>query len=97
VLLPVRFNDGRDVPHEWLGDAVLEIVERFGAASHETQRIEGHWRHAGTLYRDDLARIIVDLPDSAAARRWMKAFKTRWKRKLEQIDLWMVSYVVTIE
>ena|SRR5688500_9400645 len=40
VLLPLQFNDGRDVPAEWLADAVLEIVEQFGAASYEPQQIE---------------------------------------------------------
>ena len=97
VLLPLQFNDGRDVPAEWLADAVLEIVGRFGAASYETQRIEGHWRDAGTLYRDNLVRLVVDIPDSAANRRWMKQFKERWKKKLEQLELWMVSYHVNIE
>ena len=33
VLLPLRFNDGREVPPEWLAEEVLEVVERFGAAS----------------------------------------------------------------
>jgi hypothetical protein len=51
----------------------------------------------GRLYRDNLVRLIADVPDTAKNRRWMKAFKARWKAKLEQIDLWMVSYVVTIE
>ncbi len=43
VLLPLQFNDGRDVPSEWLAEAVLEIVAHFGAASYETQKVEGHW------------------------------------------------------
>ena len=38
MLLPLRFNDGREVPGAWMADAVLEIVERFGAASYETQK-----------------------------------------------------------
>jgi hypothetical protein len=97
VLLPLQFNDGRDVPAEWLADAVLEIVERFGAASYETQKVEGHWRSAGALYRDTLVRLVVDVPDSTAHRRWMKSFKQRWKIKLDQLELWMVSYVITIE
>jgi hypothetical protein len=97
VLLPLQFNDGRDVPAEWLADAVLEIVERFGAASYETQRIEGHWRQGATTYRDNLVRLVIDVPDSAKNRLWMKAFKQRWKAKLEQLELWMVSYIVTVE
>ena len=97
VLLPLQFNDGRDVPAEWLADAVLEIVQQFGAASYETQQIEGHWRHAGAVYRDNLVRLVVDVPDTGNNRRWMKAFKQRWKAKLEQLELWMVSYLITIE
>ena len=97
MLLPLQFNDGRDVPAEWLADAVLEIVEQFGAASYETQQIEGHWRHGGILYRDNLVRLVIDAPDSAKNRRWMKSFKERWKAKLEQLELWMVSYLVTVE
>ena len=97
VLLPLQFNDGRDVPAEWLVDAVLEIVEQFGAASYEPQHIEGHWRQRGVLYRDNLVRLVIDVPDTAKNRRWMKSFKARWKTKLEQLELWMVSYLITIE
>jgi len=30
-------------------------------------------------------------------REWMKEFKERWRTKLEQIDLWMISYLIEIE
>lgn len=51
VLLPLRFNDGRDVPGEWIANAVMEIVDHFGAASYETQKLravvsEGKALHA---------------------------------------------------
>jgi hypothetical protein len=97
ILLPLQFNDGRPVPGEWLGEAVLEIVDRFGAASYETQSVEGHWRHGGAVYRDNLARLIVDVPDTAANRSWMLEFKARWKARLEQLELWLVSYRIEIE
>ena len=97
MLLPLQFNDGRDVPAEWLADAVLQIVDHFGAASYETQQIQGHWRAGETAYRDNLVRIVIDVPDTATNRRWMKAFKQRWKTKLDQLELWMVSYLITIE
>ncbi len=57
VMLPRRFNDGREVPSEWLSLAVLEIGDHFGAVSYETQIIEGHWQHAGAVYRDSLAHL----------------------------------------
>ena len=98
VLLPkLRFNDGRDVPGEWLADAVLEVVERFGAASYETQKVEGHWRHGAVTYRDDLVRIVVDVPDSEEHRAWVREYKARWKVKLEQLELWVVSYLIDLE
>lgn len=97
VLLPLRFNDGRSVPDDWLAEAVFEIVDQFGAASYETQKVEGHWRHGGALYRDELARLIVDLPDSPDNREAMLAFKARWKERLEQLELWLVSYEIEVE
>jgi len=80
-----------------MAEAVLEIVERFGAASYETQKVEGHWRQSGILYRDDLVRIVVDVPESTRNRQWMRQFKERWKVRLEQLELWMVSYRIEIE
>ena len=97
LLLPVRFNDGRDVPEHWLGEALNELVERFGAASFERQSVEGRWRGPGKLYRDDLSRLIVDVPDTPKNRRWMRAFRDRWCERLEQLELWMVSYLVELE
>jgi hypothetical protein len=97
VLLPLQFNDGRDVPPQWLAEAVLEIVDRFGAASYETQKIEGQWRSGGLLYRDNLVKIVVDVFDVPDNRQWMKEFKDRWKTRLEQLDLWLVSYSIDID
>ena len=97
VLLPLQFNDGSDVPAELLAEAVLEIVDHFGAASYETQKVEGHWRHGSVIVRDNLVKIVIDTPDSLSNRRWMKQYKDRWRSKLEQVELWMVSYAVEVE
>jgi len=97
ILLPLQFNDGRDVPPDWLAEAVLEIVERFGAASYETQKVEGHWRHQGILYRDNLVKIVIDATDEEASRQWMREYKARWKRKLEQVELWLISYTIEMD
>ncbi len=97
ILLPLQFNDGREVPSDWLAEAVLEIVENFGAASYETQGVEGHWRHQGVTYRDNLVKIVIDVPDEEANREWMREYKMRWKEKLEQLELWVVSYTIDVD
>jgi len=80
-----------------LAKAVLEIVDQFGAASYETQRIEGQWRSGSVIYRDNLVRIVVDVPDTSENRNWMRQFKERWKLQLEQLELWMVSYKIEVD
>ncbi len=97
ILLPLQFNDAEDVPPEWLAEALLEIVEQFGAASYETQKVEGHWRSSGILYRDNLVKFVIDAPDIPGNRQWMREFKRRWRERLKQIDLWMVSSEIEIE
>ena len=97
VLLPLQFNDGRDVPGEWIAEAVLEVVDRFGAASYETQKVEGHWRQGGISYRDTLVRLVIDIPETDDNRDWMKELESRWKSRLEQLELWVVSYQIDIE
>ena len=97
LLLPRRLNDGREVPPQIHGQAAIELISRFGAASTETQIIEGAWSHSGAVFRDELARLFVDVPDTDQNRAWMREFKERWRIRLEQIDLWMVSYPIEVE
>ena len=51
----------------------------------------------GVISRDNLVKIVIDAPDSLSNRRWMKQYKDRWRSKLEQTELWMVSYAVEVE
>ncbi len=97
MLLPLKFNDGRDVPKALLGRAANEVVAEFGAVSYESQAVEGRWRHEGVDYRDNLARVIVDVADTEGNRAWMRSFKRRWKKRLQQLELWMVSYPIDVE
>ena len=97
VLLPARFNDGTEVPDEVLGEAVKEIVRQFGAVAYFENTAQGFWQHGDTLYRDDLGLLIVDVSDTAKNRQWMKTYKARWKARLDQLEIWMVSYRIDVE
>lgn len=97
ILLPLQYNDGRDIPADLLAEAVLEIVDRFGALSYYDNSIRGHWTHQGIVYRDNNSKIVIDVDDSEDNRQWMRDYKTRWKEKFEQLDLWLVSYEIDVE
>jgi hypothetical protein len=46
---------------------------------------------------DNLVRLVVDVPDLVKHRKWMKQFKQSWRQRLEQLELWMVSYPIQVE
>lgn len=94
ILLPLRFNDGQPVPDETIGESLLELRQRFGAVSSETQLIRGLWLHEGHEYRDELVRVFVDAPDGPEARQFFVAYKELLKSRFGQIDIWMTTYPI---
>lgn len=96
LLLPLRFNDGQPVPNEVIADTLIELEQRFGAVSCETQTIRGLWQHEGQAFRDDLIRLFVDAPDVQESRDFFIAFKGQLKSRFQQIDIWLATYPVEI-
>ncbi len=96
ILLPLRFNDGTPVPNELVGDVLVSIRQRFGAASFETQTIRGLWQHEGEVYRDDLVRIFADVADTSDNRAWFRDLKEQLKRDFQQIDIWIVTHPIEV-
>ena len=96
ILLPLRFNDGRAVPDDIVAETLLEVEQRFGAVSAETQTIRGLWHHEGESYRDDLVRVFVDVADEAEHRKFFLEFKERLKARFQQIDIWMATYPIEV-
>lgn len=96
ILLPLKFNNGQPVPRATIVAAVLELEERFGAVSSETQIIHGIWRHQGERFRDDLIRVWVDAPDLPEHRQFFAALKERLKSDFEQLDIWMTTYPIDV-
>jgi hypothetical protein len=96
ILLPLRFNDGQSVPDDLIAGLLLQLEQRFGAVSAETQRIEGRWRQEGQTYRDELIRVFVDAPDTPDARQFFLGFKETLKGSLKQIDIWMTTYPIEV-
>lgn len=96
LLLPLRFNDGPPVPDELIGDTLIELRQRFGAVSCETQSIRGTWQHEGQVYRDELVRLFVDVPDAPEHREFFSTFKETLKARFRQIDIWLTTYPIEV-
>ncbi len=96
ILLPLRVNDGTAVPDELIAETLLELRDRFGAVSAETQTIRGVWQHEGKVFRDDLVRIFVDVADVPENLEFFHAFKERAKWRFRQIDIWMTAYPIEV-
>ena len=96
VLLPLRLNDGTPVAENLIADTLIEMEERFGAVSCETQSIRGRWRSEGQSYRDDLVRVFVDAPDSPDSREYFVECKERLKARFQQLDIWMTTYLIEV-
>jgi hypothetical protein len=96
MLLPLRFNDGQPVPDDLIAESLLELRERFGAVSCESQATRGTWIHEGQVYRDDLVRVYVDVPDAPESRDFFSGFKEKLKLRFRQIDIWMTTYPIEV-
>jgi hypothetical protein len=96
VLLPLRFNDGTPVPDEAVTETLVELEQRFGAVSCETQTIRGRWRYEGQSYRDDLMRVFVDTADEPESREYFVECKERLKARFQQHDIWMTTYLIEV-
>ena len=96
VLVPLVFNDGNPVPEALVSRTFIELREKFGAVSWETQVVRGGWEHEGTVYQDNLTRFVVDVPDLPEHREFFKRLKEELKQRFNQLDVWITSHPVDV-
>lgn len=96
IVLPLRFNDGHPVPDELIANTLIELRQKFGAVSCETQTIQGQWQLQDRLFRDDLMRMFGDVADTPENRAFFVEFKTRICAAFQQIDIWMTTYPIEV-
>jgi hypothetical protein len=84
------------VPDELIADTILELREKFGAVSCESQTIHGVWTHEAEVYRDELIRVFVDTQDTTPNRDFFQQFKVQLKQRFGQLDIWMTTYPIEV-
>jgi hypothetical protein len=88
-------TDGRS-PEAHLAQTLLDLEQRFGAVSCESQTIRGQWRHEGQSSRDGLIRVFVDVPDTPENRQFFMDFKEVLKARFAQLDIWLTTYPLEV-
>ncbi len=96
ILIPLSFNDGSPVPETLVAETLLELRQKFGAVSAESQTIIGLWENAGEVYRDQHLRLFVDVGDSPENREFFCQFKERLKGRFRQLDIWLTSHPLEV-
>jgi hypothetical protein len=56
----------------------------------------GIWEHEGEIYRDNNTRLVLDVEDSPENRVFFTALKESLKKRFEQLDIWITSYIVDV-
>lgn len=75
---------------------ILELEERFGAVSSETQIIQGRWRSEAGRFTDTLIRIYVDAEATDEVREFFLRLKENLKSRFAQLDIWITSYSIEV-
>ena len=75
---------------------MIEMRQKFGAASCETQTIRGLWPRGPKLYRDDLIRLFVDVEDTVENQQVFRRIKSRLMKRFKQIDIWITTYPIDV-
>jgi hypothetical protein len=94
ILLPLRFNNGQPVPDDLIAETLLELEQHFHCIPSETQVIHGMWENEGQTYRDELVRVFVDVSDNPANRKFFVRYKTKLKKRFQQLEIRMTTYLV---
>ena len=96
ILLPVRDNDGRLVSWELLEQTREELVARFGGLTGAPDVVLGTWVHEGARFDEEMRRLTVDVDNTASNRKFFDRFKATLRKRFEQIEIYIVSYLVDI-
>jgi hypothetical protein len=96
ILLPRRFNDGQQIPPRLITETLIELKRQFGAASCETQTIQGQWQYQREVYHGQLVRVFVDVEDVSENREFFLTFKQQLKQRFQQLDIWMTSHAIDL-
>jgi len=79
-----------------LTETIIELRDRFGAVSAETQPIRGQWLQHEQTFEDELVRVFVDIEDTPDNRQFFVDLKARLKTRFQQLEIWLTSHQIDV-
>jgi hypothetical protein len=95
ILLPLRRQPGENFPPELFEQTRREIEYQFGAASLETQIIQGFDRTTGGR-EDRQLRLFTDVADTPENLAFFMQEKARLVARFVQEDIWITSFPIDV-
>ena len=89
IYLPLKYNDGREIEPDKFKQIREELITVFGAVTVSSQSApyQGTWKYGGVDFIDDIIKIEIIAGADRRTQRFLRDFKTRLKRLLDQIDI----------
>ena len=101
IYLPIRYNDGRDIPETLFFQVEDELTLRFGGSTMIQQKnpLRGVWLFQNQRYIDEI--IIVTTLDShysegSQSELFFTDYKEQLKQRFEQLDILIIAQTVTV-
>ena len=69
---------------------------QFGLFSAETQFIRGIWTHQNQVYKDQLVRLFLDLPDIHENYQFFKKYQETLKERFQQLEVYVTTFLVEV-
>ncbi|SEP77931.1 hypothetical protein SAMN05216548_101470 [Faunimonas pinastri] len=86
ILLPLRDNHGKPLPHELYGTVRHEMSERFGGLTAFTRApAEGLWHGSDRSYRDDIVTLEVMVEE--LDRSWWAEYRESLEQRFRQEEV----------
>lgn len=89
IYLPLKYNDGREIEAEKFKQIREDLIAYFGAltVSSQSAPYQGTWKYGGVNFIDDIIKIEIIAGADRKTQQYLRSFKTRLKRSLDQIDI----------
>ena len=92
--MPTTTKAGEPIHYQKFYQTREDLVARFGALSTSPELLQGIWLHNGTRYEDQSQRIVIDVEDNEENRAFFTSFKTILQERFDQIEIYIVSYLI---